>query len=210
MLPAPDWVDLLLLNQIIPLDPSPTRPSGVNQAVISTKLSKGSCVDMASHHHKNDMSHEVLIKGVDKPDEKKVLEVSQIWDRNDARNVERYPVRAVRKTLKLLSLEDSNVGEFQEKKPDNFVDLTSRADCFRVTPKGCTLTGSMLPTCCYLEHCKVNSHHKLEELDNKMVALGKTLPRAVTEVEENIEEDVKRNPPDLSLGSLAILNTMQH
>ena len=182
------------LNQIIPLDPSPTRLGGVNQAVISTKLSMGSCVDVASHHHKNDMSHKVLMKGVDKPDEKKVLEVSQIWDRNDARNVERYPVRAVRKTLKLLSLEDSNVGEFQEKKPDNFVDLlTSRADCFRVTPKGCTLTGSKLPTCCCLEQCEMVAMDKLsiEGYSN----MDKTLPRAVTEVEENIEEDVKRNPP---------------
>ena len=29
--------------------------------------------------------------------------------------------------------------------------------------------------------------------------MDKTLPRAVREVEDNIEEDIKRKPPDLSL-----------
>ena len=149
--------------------------------------------------------------------------LSLTGDSSKDKTMPRYTVRAVRKIVKIFSLEDANVGddirEFQEKMrhmPEDFVDvelLTHRADCFRVTPKGCTLTGSKLPTCCCLEHCKVNPHynlhHKLEDQVATKVVEFSCFEEQAWEELDNTEWDAEDHWGG-ALDVATILDTMQH
>ena len=89
----------------------------------------------------------------------------------------RYTDRAVRKIVKIFSLEDSNLehdlAEFRKKMqhmPAGFIDDDQLNACVNVSvSEHCSLRNSQLGPCCCQEHCVWKTHfnlkHKLEDED---------------------------------------------
>ena len=91
------------------------------------------------------------------------------------RTMPRYTERAIRKIVKIFSIEDASLAEdmaeFEQKMkkmPDSFIDADELAGMVNiVAPKNCKLKKSKLDTCCCEMHCKLsfhqNLHHKFDE-----------------------------------------------
>ena len=116
---------------------------------------------------------EVTIKYCNSSEQKLTLE----GDSSNDRTMPRYTDRAVRKIVKIFSLEDSNlehdIAEFRKKMqhmPAGFIDDDQLNAHVNVSvPEHCSLRNSQLGPCCCQEHCVWKTHfnlkHKLEDED---------------------------------------------